>query len=68
MSYKNKQIIEYETFDYYSIDPIDINDLYNKDKKRRPAVISPYHRPSLFVICFLRYSVFCFTLLLFLLS
>ena len=32
MSYKNKQIIEYETFDYYSIDPIDINDLYNKDK------------------------------------
>ena len=33
MSYKNKQIIEYETFDYYSIDPIDINDLYNKDKE-----------------------------------
>lgn len=32
MSYKNKQIIECETFDYYSIDPIDINDLYNKDK------------------------------------
>ena len=32
MSYKNKQIIECETFAYYSIDPIDINDLYNKDK------------------------------------
>lgn len=33
MSYKNKQIIEFETFDYYSINPFDINELYNKDKE-----------------------------------
>lgn len=48
MSYKNKQIIEYETFDYYSIDPIDINDLYNKDKNLLEPLLK---NKSLFALC-----------------
>ena len=48
MSYKNKQIIECETFDYYSIDPIDINDLYNKDKNLLEPLLK---NKSLFALC-----------------
>ena len=48
MSYKNKQIIEYETFDYYSINPIGINELYNKDKDLLEPLLK---NKSLFALC-----------------
>jgi hypothetical protein len=50
MSYKRKDIIEYETFDYYSIEPKDINELYNKDKEFFRKLLT---NKSLYVLCFM---------------
>jgi len=51
MSYKRKDIIEYETFDYYSIKPKDINELFNKDIDLfRNLLINK----SLYALCFMK--------------
>lgn len=50
MSYKRKDIIKYETFDYYSIKPNDINELIKKDKNFFEELLI---NKSLYVLCFM---------------
>lgn len=50
MAYKTKEIIEYETFDYYSIEAKDINELLNKDKDLLGKLLL---NKALFTLCFI---------------
>lgn len=50
MSYKRKEVIEFETFDYYSTKPRDFNELLNKDKEFFGKFLI---NKSLYALCFM---------------